>query len=97
MNLYPVRQGADTQSISVTTTSAAATITAGYPNLLVVNSGSTLCFVTTATSGATATTAKIPILPGSASVISLVATDASVAAITASGTTTLYVTPCYGI
>jgi len=97
MDNVKFRQGGDTETISASTTSAAATIavTEGE-NLLVSNAGAVAVFVTTATSAAVATAAHTPVLPGRQIVLTRPTTHASVAVLASSLTATVYVTPGYG-
>lgn len=84
-----------TVSISASTSSANTTVSNTSANQLVItNSGTALVFVNVGS--ATATTSDLPILPGAAIVISRQQEDVTVSAITASGTTTVYITPGYG-
>ena len=88
-----------TVSIAATTSSGATAInmaTGLQTQIMVANSGTTVAFVNWATSAAVATSANIPIMPGHAVVLSIPATTASVAAIMASGTATIYFAPGIG-
>jgi hypothetical protein len=84
-------------SISVTTTSASATIPAGNSALYLLNTGSTLCYVRVAAAAAAATTAGFPVPVNIPIVIGKGVDDVIVSAITASSTTTLLVIPGDGI
>lgn len=86
-----------TKNISVTTSTAEITISGSPQQLVLTNTGTVVCFVRwgVGTQTAVATT-DLPILPGSASVVSCPGSTTNVAAITASGSTTLYVTPGNG-
>lgn len=97
MDNVKFRQGGDTETISASTTSAAATIavTEGE-NLLVSNFSAVVAFVTTATTAAVATSAHTPVMPNQQIILSRPTTHTSVAVITASSTATVYVTPGWG-
>lgn len=84
-------------SISVTTTSASATIAAGNSALYLLNTGSTLCYVRLSGAAAAATTAGFPVPPNIPIVIGKGVDDVIVSAITASSTTTLLVIPGDGV
>lgn len=86
----------DTESISVTTTSASATLGFQSDQVVLTNAGSTLCFVIVGSGAQTALTSHLPILPGASVVITKPLAALTVAAITAAGTTTLYATPGIG-
>lgn len=87
-----------TATLAVTTTSAAATISAGYPTLEIQNDGAVTAFVAWAPSAAVATVAAgYPILAGQSKTITIEHGHTSLAAITASGTTTLYITSGEGL
>ncbi len=86
-----------TVSISASTSSASATVSNTTANQLVITNASTaLAFIRTGSGVVTALTSDLPVLPGAAIVISRKQEDTVIAAITASGTTTIYVTPGYG-
>lgn len=94
-------QGGDTVTISATTTSASSAFTQfsadiRINNLLVSNSGSVWVFVTSGVGAATASATKIPIAPGAQAVIAISPTHTFVAAITVSGTATVYFSPGFG-
>lgn len=87
---------APTVTLSVTTTSSGASgISSELPTLELNNAGASTAFVRWGVGAQTATTADYPILPGHCKLVNTgVATH--VAAITATGTTTLYCTPGVG-
>jgi hypothetical protein len=85
-----------TDAISVTTTSAATACGVGSSSLCLTNSTSQLCFVRVGASGIAATANDMPV-PGNSQIIITKDIDhTTVAAITPTGTTTLYVTPGEG-
>ena len=94
----PFVPSGDTVSISVTSSTGSTSVstTGSSESVLLTNAGGTLCFVVFGTTSATATTAGIPVLPGAAVIVSRTGSQDKVAASTASGTTTLYITPGYG-
>lgn len=89
-----------TVALSATGTSSQSAIS-GFPStsgsgvMRVVNAGTAIAFIKWGSSAPTATTADMPILPGAIEVFS-VGTTTNVAAITASGTATVYFTPGNG-
>lgn len=87
------------QSISATTSSSSVTLTepgiTGCSALHVYNSGTGAVFVRWGVGAQTATTADMPIPPGGTRIFNKDVAD-TVAAITASGTATVYVMPGQG-
>ena len=86
-----------TVNLAVTSGSASVARTLaghlGGAEVRLANTGTTLCFVEFGASTVTATTSgSIPILPGTAEVFGVSPLATHVAALTAAGTTTLYVT-----
>lgn len=92
----PVR--GETKTISATSSSSGVTLTLNLPSLLVQNAGTSAAFYRTcvSSSGCTATTSDTPILSGAILVLHRPSTHYYVAAVTASGTATVYVTPGNG-
>jgi hypothetical protein len=96
-NLLPLSPIFDTESVSVSTTTASATLGFASDQVLLTNAGATICFVKIGTGAVTATVAAgLPVLPGQKIVVSKDNLALTVAAITATSTTTLYATPCNG-
>lgn len=92
-----IRSG-DTVSLTVTTTTGSVQFqpTPTGPNVRFYNTGAVAAFVVCGDSGITATTVTgIPLAPGTVEVLACPGTY--IAAITASGTTTVYITPGTGI
>ena len=94
-----------TVSISATTSSSAVALNSqpniGRFHLRIFNAGSATVFITRGTSTVAATTSSYPIPSGAIEVITINNADASpvthVAAITASGTATVYFTVGWGV
>lgn len=86
-----------TATLPVTSTSGAATIPKNARVLELQNEGTVTVFVKWAESAAVATTSDYPVLPGQAKTITVGPGAGSVAAITASGTATLYVSAGEGL
>lgn len=83
-------------SISVTTTSASAAKGVGSKSMYLLNTGSTLCYVRVGPTDVAATTADLPVPPNIPIVIGKDQDHTTVAAITASSTTTLLIIPGEG-
>lgn len=83
-------------SISVTTTSAAAVRGRGAKSMFLLNTGLTLCYVRIGPDGVAATTSDLPVPPNIPMVIGKDQDHTTVAAITASSTSTLLVIPGEG-
>ena len=81
-----------TVSVSCSTTSASGTIGIGSTSMRLANIGSAPIFVRWGTGTQTAVTTDFPVLPNTAILVSKPADVVTVAAITASGTGTLYIT-----
>lgn len=82
-------------SVTTATGSVARTLSGhvGGDEVRVANTGTAVAFVEFGASGITASvTTSFPVLPGTAEVFSVNPLQTNVAAITASGTTTLYIT-----
>ena len=86
-----------TVTFSVTSTSGAQTIPKNARVLELQNEGTVTVFVAWAESAAVATTGDYPVLPGQAKTVTVGPGSGSVAAITASGTATLYVSAGEGL
>jgi len=87
-----------TVSIAATTSSVAAVIpafTAGPFQLEIQNPGDAIAFVRWGSGTPTAVVTDYPVLPGQSKIVTVDQPTTGVAAITASGTATLYVT--YGV
>lgn len=82
-----------TATLSVTSSSGTATLNSGASVVEVQNAGSQTAFVRIGASASvgSATTADYPVLPGQSKLISKAPGEDTLAGITASGTTTLYV------
>jgi hypothetical protein len=96
---YPFRpQAANTASLAVTTSSDRVAITGNPTQVrLRTNGADAVAFITFGDSTVTAATATgIPLGPGAIEVFSVPLNATHIAAITASGTATLYVTPGEG-
>lgn len=86
-----------TQAIAATTTSANMVLGAAATGVLqIANTGTVVAFIALGTSAQTATTASYPILPGATVVISG-GSATNIAAMTATGTATLYVSRGTGL
>lgn len=86
-----------TQTIAATTTSANTVLGAAATGVLqIANTGTTVAFVAIGTSAQTASATSYPILPGATVVISG-GSATNIAAMTASGTATLYVSRGTGL
>lgn len=83
-----------TTSVSATTSSARALVGAG-PSVRLYNAGSATVFVAFGTDSVTATTSDMPVPAGTIEVLERGA-NTHLAALTASGTATLYVTAGLG-
>lgn len=90
--------------LAVTSTSAAVTIPTSNPTLEIQNEGDVTAFIAWHPTAATATVPTgtaartcYPILPGHAKTITVEEGHASIAAITASGSTTIYITTGEGL
>lgn len=92
-----------TKSISVTNSSGSATLDAsdystssspntGFNVMRIANTGSVVAFVRWGIGAQTALTTDLPVLPGTVELFTKPLDVNTVAAITASGTTTLYIT-----
>lgn len=94
-----VFSGAATVTIAVTTSSASVAIgnqtDVGGASVRVANTGTGLAFIAFGKGSATATTSGLPILPGTVEAFEI-GSATYVAAITATGSTTLYFTPGMG-
>jgi hypothetical protein len=101
MTTHPFTPLGVTVAISVTTTTASGEITtmndASGKDLRIYNAGSATAFLDFGSSGIVATTADMPVPSGAVEVISVGPGVTHVAAITASGTATLYITAGRGI
>lgn len=97
MSRFDAFRPVSTVTLTAGSVSSAATIPASCPTLEVQNEGTVTVFLAWAVSGAVATTAGYPIMPGQAKTITIESGHASVAAITAGGTATLYVTAGEGL
>lgn len=64
-----------TVSVTSSGSSNSTSITGVSPTLVLTNTGSTLCYVKLGTGAVTATTSDLPILPGSAIVVSRAITE----------------------
>ena len=91
-----------TVTLSATTSTGSAAIGAGTATasrtirLAAPSTNSSIVFVEFGATGVEATTAKMPILPGTVEIFNVGAMATHVAGITASGTGTLYITPGEG-
>lgn len=83
-------------TISVTTTSAPATVGKGSKSLCLTNTGTALCYVRVSTGTVAATNADYPVLAGSQVTITKEQDMDTVSAVTASGSTSLHVIPGEG-
>jgi hypothetical protein len=83
-------------SISVTTTTASATLGKGAKSLYLLNTGDATCFVRVGPAGTVATVNDLPVPAGFPIVIGKDQDHDTVAAITASATATLLVIPGEG-
>jgi hypothetical protein len=83
-------------TISVSSTSAPATVGKGSKSLTLTNLGTDACYVRVSTGTIAATTADYPVLGGSQVSIGKFQDDDTVSAVTASGTTSLHVIPGEG-
>lgn len=93
--LSPVNGG--TISISASTSNARTALGAALGTTLrIVNSGSVVTFVKFGDSTVTATSADLPLLGNTSVVVAIPTGTTYVAALTASSTATVYVTPCFG-
>ena len=86
-----------TATLGVTSASIAGDIPKSARVLELQNEGTVTVFVAWAESAAVATTSDYPVLPGQAKTITVGPGAGSVAAITASGTATLYVSAGEGL
>lgn len=96
MNVQPFSPCGATVSLSATTSSSNANITAGNSALRVVNSGTGVAFIRWGVGTQTAVVTDLPILPSSMEVFGIPIGANNVAAITATGTATVYATPGEG-
>jgi hypothetical protein len=86
------------QSISVTTTSASATLNTGYGDVLrLYNAGSATIFIRVTTGAGTALTTDLAMPAGAIETFTIGGTDDTVSAITASGSATLYINQGEGL
>ena len=86
-----------TATLSATTTSSSGSIGTLGDRIRVVNAGSAAAFVQIGTTGVTATSSSLCILSGDEIIIPRgISGDNLIAAITSSGTATVYATPGYG-
>ena len=92
----PFAPGA-TATINATTTSASASVNANVTTLEVQNAGSAAAFIRVGTGAQTAVATDYPILAGQSKLITKAIGADTVAAITGTGTTTIYVTSGEGI
>jgi hypothetical protein len=96
MNMPVFRPMGATVNLAVTTTSGAQALTTSLNSreeVRIVNAGTVIVFIAFGASGVTTTAAAgMPILPGTAETFEVGADETHVAAITASGTATLYAT-----
>jgi hypothetical protein len=83
---FKASANANAVTITATTTSSQAALPAAGSDLLVVNSGAVLAFLSV---GTTATTSDTPLPPGSTTLLSIGPYANAIAVITASGTTTV--------
>lgn len=88
--------GSDTATMVATTASASVSIDAHSNSVRVVNTGAAMAFLRFGATSATATTADMPIASGATETFTKGSAD-KVAAITASGTATLYFTSGEGM
>jgi hypothetical protein len=87
-----------TQTIAGTVASASITLTAvgvNNPHALISNEGTTTAFIRFGIGAQTATAADVPLLGGNQVVLNIGGAN-TVAAIMATGTANIYVTPGYG-
>ncbi len=97
INLFTPIQGA-TVSISATSVNAQGTLTFNSAQARIANTGTNVAFVRWGATAQTATTADMPILPGTVEVFSKDPSHLNFAAICASGeTATVRVTPGEGV
>lgn len=97
MNVSPFSP-AGTVSLAVTSTTGSTALSGAGNSIELQNTGLTICFVKVGSSAVTAATTDYPIPPGQSKVIARdPANQTYVAAITASGTTTLYATTGEGV
>lgn len=100
MNLLPFSMPdpdtVDTLSVSSTSSGLKLTVEVG-DQVMFINGGSTACFVVTGAAGVEATTSCVLIHGNSTRVFTVSPTHDHVAAITASGTTTLYIVRGNGV
>lgn len=86
------RLGGATTVLSVTSSSSGDTIAPKYGRIRVYNGGASVAFLRTGIGAQTALTTDVPIPPGVVEVFSVPANHTHAAAITSSGTATLYIT-----
>lgn len=89
--------GGATTVLSVTSSSSGDTIAPKYGRIRVHNSGASIAFLRTGIGAQTAVTTDVPIPPGVVEVFSVPANHTHAAAITSSGTATLYITVGSGL
>lgn len=83
-------------TISASTSSANEDIITGQHQLRISNAGSVVAFVRSGRGTQTATTDDLPVLPGESIIITMSSDHSNVAAITATGTATVYAIPGNG-
>ncbi len=97
MNVSPFTPGG-TVSLAVTATTGSVALSAAGSSVEVQNTGLTICFVKLGASAVTAAVTDYPVPAGQSKVIGRNPnTDTYIAAITSSGTTTLYATTGEGV
>lgn len=97
MNVFPITPVYDaTVTLSATTTSSNSNVTGSGNLLKITNAGSDLVFIKIGTSTQTATSDDFPLISGESVYISKPSGTVNVAAIAASTTATVYVSPLYG-
>jgi hypothetical protein len=85
-----------TNSISVTTTTASTACGVGSQSICLTNTTSQLCYARVGPTGTTATAADMPVLGNSQVILTKDIDHTTLAAITPTGTTTLLCTPGEG-